>query len=437
MINIAALRNRATSIGVVGLGYVGTPLVAALQRHFLVHGYDRDHSRVQALRRGIDRTRALEIEELRTIGDCVTSDPQVLEQCKFLIITVPTPITDTCTPDLTALTGAARIVGRHLSPGTVVVVESTVYPGVTQEVVGPIVAKESGLEADKDFYMGYSPERVNPGDRNHTLERIPKVIAGASYEVTELMAAVYGMITAEVHRAASIKVAEAAKVLENTQRDMNIALMNEVAAIFDLLGVDTQEVIRTASTKWNFARFQPGLVGGHCIGTDSYYLAHVAERMGHQPHLILTGRKVNDAMGRYVAQRAVAMINSHRDKHVDARVLILGFTFKEDVPDIRNTRVADIIDTLEEHGVKCSVFDPEANIDEVRESYGIDLLEDVARDAPYDAIIVAVKHRAFTSMFPVDELRALTVPLDAVLIDVKSMYDRHMTEKAGFTYWRL
>ena len=437
MTRIEALRDRTVAVGVVGLGYVGVPLVAALQRHFSVYGFDSDERRVRALQSGIDRRRSVGPEDLVSMRESCSSDPTVLGQCGFIIIAVPTPVTATRVPDLEPLEGAARTVGRHLTPGTVVVLESTVYPGVTEEVVGPTLSRESDLEAGAGFFLGYSPERVNPGDNTHSLPRIPKVIAGASSAVTELMAAVYGTITSGVHRAASIKTAEAAKLLENTQRDLNIALMNEAAMIFDRLGVDTQEVIRTASTKWNFARFQPGLVGGPCIGTDSYYLTHAAQKIGHQAHLILAGRQVNDAMGRYVAERTGALIQSHPDQIEQARVLILGFTFKEDFADIRNTRVAEIIDGLEEQGMRCSVFDPEADADDVHEHYGVTLLDDVTRDAPYDAIVVAVRHRKFRSMFPAEKLLALMARERPILIDVKSMYDRRKLEEAGFTYSRL
>ena len=437
MTTLEVLASGRAKIGVVGLGYVGLPLLVALQRHFSVCGYDRDERRVQALRGGVDRTMSVPEAELAAVRRVVTSDPAALRPCRFVIIAVPTPITAARSPDLEPLKDAARTVGTHLSPEAVVVVESTVYPGVTEEVVGPILADESGLRGGADFHLGYSPERVNPGDSAHSLERIPKVVAGENRAVTDLMAAVYGTVVRDVHRVAGIRTAEAAKVLENTQRDVNIALINEAAMVFDRLGVDTGEVLRTAGTKWNFVRFQPGLVGGHCIGTDSYYFVHAAEQVGHTPRVVLAGRQVNDGMGRYVAERTVALIVSHGTAAQQARVLILGCTFKENVPDTRNTRVADIVHALEEQCVHCSVFDPEAHADEVRARYGFDLIDAADRDAPYDAIIVAVKHRVFTVLFPVATLRSLCVAGNAVLIDVKSMYDRDEVEAAGMTYWRL
>ena len=318
------------------------------------------------------------------------------------------------------------------------VIESTVYPGVTEDVVGPIIEKESGHTSGKSFFLGYSPERINPGDETHTLEALTKVVAGQTPHVTRLMTDVYGAVTAgKIYPSASIKTAEAAKVIENTQRDLNIALMNELAMIFDRLGLDTHEVIRTAGTKWNFARFEPGLVGGHCIGVDPYYLTHIAEKVGHLPRVILAGRYVNDFMGRYVAERTAALIRLHRKETREARVLILGFTFKENISDVRNTRVIDIIHTLEEYGIDWTVFDPNADASDVREIYGFNLLTSIDEVASYHAIVVAVKHDAFRSMFPVDVLRNLCVPNHPVLIDVKSIYSEGDARSSGFVYWRL
>ena len=317
------------------------------------------------------------------------------------------------------------------------VVESTVYPGVTEDVIQPILASESNLQAGDGFYLGYSPERINPGDSQHYLGGIPKVIAGENDAVTELMAIVYGAIANGVYRASSIKTAEAAKVLENTQRDINIALMNEAAMLFEHLGVDTQEVIRTASTKWNFAPFEPGLVGGDCIATDPYYLIHTAKKSGNTLPVISAARMVNDGMGRYVAERTVALIKSQNTALESARILILGMSFKENIPRVQNSRVADIVDTLTKEGVGCSVFDPVADPDEARSCYGYALLNEVARDAPYDAVIVAVKHRLFTTMFPITVVRKLMVPRGAVLVDVKSMYDRREVAEEDIVYWRL
>ena len=438
MTTIEQLTRKEKHIGVVGLGYVGTPLAAALRRYFSVYGLDRDARTIQALRSGVDRTKSADARGIREMKAFFSSDPKVLERCGFVIVTVPTPITIDNTPDLEPLKAAARTIGRNLAPGTVVVVESTVYPGVTEEVVGRIIADESGYVVGHDFHLGYSPERINPGDAIHTLEHVTKVVAAQSENVVELMTAVYGTVTGgNVFRSASIKTAEAAKVIENTQRDLNIALMNELSMIFDRLGLDTQEVIRTASTKWNFAHFEPGLVGGHCIGVDPYYLTHIAEKVGHLPRVILAGRYVNDFMGRYVGERTVSLIRSHRSDARQIRILILGFTFKENISDVRNTRVIDVIHTFEEYGVTWSVFDPEADPRDVRELYGFSPLEDVSQNGAYDAIVVAVKHDVFKSMFPLPALRAISVAEDPVLIDVKSSYDPAAAKAAGFVYWRL
>ena len=356
----------------------------------------------------------------------------------MVIVAVPTPITEDRTPDLEPLTSAARTIGRNLKHGSLVVVESTVYPGVTEDVVGPVIADESRLEAGRSFHLGYSPERVNPGDHTHTVDRLVKVVAAESRAVVELMAAMYGAVTGgQVHQSASIRTAEAAKVIENTQRDLNIALMNELSMIFDRIGLDTTEVLRTASTKWNFARFEPGLVGGHCIGVDPYYLTHTAQEVGYLPQVILAGRRVNDLMGRYVAERAASLIRDRTNDVSQARVLVLGFAFKENVADVRNTRVVDVIRTLSDCGIACSVFDPVANADHIRAEYRLDPLDDARRDAPYDAVIAAVRHDVFESTFTLDVLKAMSVSDDPVLIDVKSMYDPEAARLYGFTYWRL
>ena len=438
MTTIGSLRSKEAHIGVVGLGYVGRPLAAALHRHFSVYGFDTDERLIRALRAKTNGTRSVEDRRLREMKNYLTSDPAVLRQCSFIVITVPTPITADRVPDLEPLRGAARTIGRNLKDGCVVVVESTVYPGVTEDVVGPIIAHESGLKAGTGFHLGYSPERINPGDDTHTLEQLVKVIASNEQPVSELMNAVYGAVTdAGVYQAASIRTAELAKVLENTQRDLNIALMNELAMICDRLTVDTGDVIRTAATKWNFARFEPGLVGGHCIGVDPYYLTHVAEQAGHTPQVILAGRQVNDAMGQYVAERTIALIRSARGSVERTNILVLGFTFKENVPDVRNTRVADIIHTLRAHGMQCSIFDPEADPDEIGDNYGFQVMDDVTREAPYDAVIAAVRHDVFRSMFPLDVIKSILVSDHPVLIDVKALYDRESARAAGLLYWRL
>ena len=438
MTTILSLTNKETHLAVVGLGYVGLPLAVALNRYFSVYGLDTDSRRIQELRTGIDPTRSATGRDLGAISQQLTTDARVLQRCGLIIITVPTPITANCKPDLAPLEVAARTIGRNIQPGTVVVVESTVYPGVTEQVVGPIIAHESGLNVGQEFHLGYSPERINPGDPSHSVERIVKVVAGDSSQVTDLLHHVYGAVTGgNVHRSASIKTAETAKVIENTQRDLNIAFMNELAMICHRLGVDTREVIRTARTKWNFAAFEPGLVGGHCIGVDPYYLTHAAEQVGYVPHVILAGRNVNDSMGHYVASHTAALIASRGGTPQASSVLILGITFKENISDVRNTRVIDIVHGLAELGVNCSVFDPEADSVTVQTQYGFQLLDDVARDAPYDAVVVAVKHEAFRSSFPLSELASLAVRNRGILVDVKAIYERSAAEAAGFTYWRL
>ena len=437
MTTIESLRSTETHIGVVGLGYVGRPLAAALSRHFSVYGFDTDERLIRALRGDAGRFRSVETCRLCDMGDRLTADPAVLRKCSFVVVTVPTPITADRGPDLEPLRSAAYTIGRNLKPGCVVVVESTVYPGVTEDVVGPIIARESGLEAGIGFHLGYSPERINPGDEAHTLDRLVKVIASGDRRVLELMGAVYGTITAAgVHRSASIRTAEMAKVLENTQRDLNIALMNEVAMICDRLTIDTEDVIRTAATKWNFADFRPGLVGGHCIGVDPYYLTYAAEQAGHRPQVILAGRRVNDAMGDYVANRTVDLLRYTRGTAERANILVLGFSFKENVPDVRNTRVADIVRALQAHGARCSIFDPVADPDEIRTG-GFQVVDDATRRAPYDAVIVAVRHSVFRSMFPLEVIRSILVLDCPLLIDVKALYDGASARASGLRYWRL
>ena len=438
MTNIDALKSREAHVGVVGLGYVGRPLAVALRRHFSLVAFDCDKQLVQALQRGLDRTRSVDDRLILEMSGCFTSEPAGLRRCSFIVMTVPTPISADRIPDLKSLKIAARTVGRNLSPGCVVVLESTVYPGVTEDVVAPIIARESGLEAGRGFHLGYSPERINPGDQIHTIDKLVKVVAGECAEVTDLMAFVYGRVTGgKVYRAASIKTAEAAKVIENTQRDLNIALMNELSMICDRIGIDTGEVIRTAGTKWNFAQFEPGLVGGHCIGVDPYYLTFVAKEVGLVPRVTLAGRHVNDAMGRYVAERALELIRIHHGCEAGVRVLIMGVAFKEDIADVRNSRVADMVRVLEAQQVICSVYDPQVDPGDVLDCYGFGLLEDVADAAPYEAIIVAVRHNVFGSTLPVQSLREITVDECPILVDVKSLYDRESARVAGFHYWRL
>jgi UDP-N-acetyl-D-galactosamine dehydrogenase len=423
----------ARTIGVIGLGYVGLPVAVAFAERFPnTVGFDINRSRVEQLAAGVDATREIEPERLRRSKLRVTADPAALAGVDFFIVTVPTPIDGDRRPDLTAVRKATESVGRVLKKGAIVVYESTVYPGVTEDICGPILERESGLSCGADFTLGYSPERINPGDKEHTFERITKVVSGQDAATCEIVAAVYGaVVQAGIHKASSIKVAEAAKVIENTQRDLNIALMNELSVIFDRLDIDTREVLDAASTKWNFLRFSPGLVGGHCIGVDPYYLTARAEQVGVHPQVILAGRRINDGMGAFVAQNTIKHL-IHAGVHVaKARVLIVGFTFKENVPDIRNSGVIGIVTTLREYGIDVSVWDPEANSADVEHEYGL-ALSPLDKQARYDALVFAVAHRGCAEL--VLELCAgARIP---VLIDVKGAVPRERVP-AGVSYWRL
>lgn len=386
-------------IAVLGLGYVGLPLAAAFGRLEATVGFDIDEGRIAELREGHDRTLELDGDELAAAAHLtLSSDPAALSTCNVFIVTVPTPIDDSNRPDLTALKRASETVGRALKPGDVVVYESTVYPGATEEDCVPVLERVSGLMFNTDFFAGYSPERANPGDREHRLATITKVTSGSTPEVADFVDALYRrVVTAGTHKAPSIRVAEAAKVIENTQRDLNIALVNELAIIFNRLGIDTQAVLEAAGTKWNFLPFRPGLVGGHCIGVDPYYLTHKAQQVGYHPEVILAGRRINDGMGRYVVSQLVKAMLKKRI-HVDgARVLILGLAFKENCPDLRNTRVIDIVRELKEYGAQVDVHDPWVDAEEARHEYGIELIETPEAGA-YDAIVLAVAHQQFRSM---------------------------------------
>ncbi len=422
-------------ISVVGLGYVGLPVAIAFGRRARVIGFDIDPDRVEELRRGVDRTGEVDPEELAASDVCFTSDARALREADFHIVAAPTPIDPARMPDLRALLGAARTVGRGLDRGDIVVFESTVYPGVTEEECVPVLEEASGLACGADFAVGYSPERINPGDREHTFTRVAKIVAAPDEATLDIVARVYGsVIAAGVHRAASIRVAEAAKVIENTQRDLNIALMNELALIFARLGIDTRDVLAAAGTKWNFLPFTPGLVGGHCIGVDPYYLAHKAAMLGYQPEVILAGRRVNDAMGAHVAGQAVKALVRRGLGAGRAVVTILGFTFKENVPDVRNTRVVDIVHALQDYGFEVQVHDPCADREAASREHRVGL---VARDAlrPADAVVLAVPHAAFTQrgwLGVTDLLRESR----GIVIDVKGGLDRR-TRPTGIELLRL
>ena len=422
-------------VGVIGLGYVGLPVALAFAGRFEgTVGFDIRQARVEALRAGHDATAEVEKERLLSSSLHVTADPADLAGVTFFVVTVPTPIDDSKRPDLTAMIKASETVGRVLKPGAVVVYESTVYPGVTEEVCGPVLERISGLRCGIDFTLGYSPERINPGDREHTLERIVKVVSGQDAATLDRVAAAYGaIVTAGVHRAPTIKVAEAAKVIENTQRDLNIALMNELAMIFDRLGINTRDVLDAAGTKWNFLKFSPGLVGGHCIGVDPYYLTAKAESVGFRPDTILAGRRINDGMGAFIANKMVKLLLASGRDGSALRVGVLGLTFKEDVPDIRNSRVPDILQELREFGIDPIIHDPHAEADEVAHEYGLTLS---ALDAfsGLDALVLAVSHREYREMASTSLFGMLKA--GGLLVDVKSCIPRSSVPE-GIAYWSL
>lgn len=408
-------------IAVIGLGYVGLPLSVEFGRHRKVIGFDIKQDRIEELRAGTDRTLEVPAEELAAAGHLgFTSDPEALREARIFIITVPTPIDVHKRPDLTPLLRASETVGRVLKPGDIVIYESTVYPGATEEDCVPVLERESGLRFNVDFFCGYSPERINPGDRTHRLTTIRKVTAGSTPAAAAEIDALYAsIITAGTYQAESIRVAEAAKVIENTQRDLNIALVNELAIIFNRLGIDTEAVLRAAETKWNFLPFRPGLVGGHCIGVDPYYLTHKAEALGYHPHVILAGRRINDGMGAYVAGQMVKAMLKRRI-HVDgARVLVLGLTFKENCPDLRNTRVIDVVRELQDYGVTVDVHDPWADAAEAKREYGLELVAE-PRAASYDGIILSVGHDVYQTSGP-EALRAFGTR-HHIFCDLKSVF---------------
>ena len=413
-----------TRIGIIGLGYVGLPLAVEFGRRFPTLGLDINEARIRELQSGNDSTLEVDAEELRQASQLrYTHRPEDLAGCNVYIVTVPTPVDDYKRPDFGPLIGASTTVGRLLKPGDVAIYESTVYPGATEEVCVPILERESGLRFNVDFFAGYSPERINPGDKAHRVTTILKVTSGSTPEAAAFVDALYGsIISAGTHRASSIRVAEAAKVIENTQRDVNIALVNELALLFNRLGIDTEEVLLAAGTKWNFLPFRPGLVGGHCIGVDPYYLTYKAQQVGHHPEIILAGRRINDSMGAYVVQRVVKLMNQRRIAVMDARVLVLGLTFKENCPDLRNTRVVDIVAELRDYHAQVDVYDPWTDPQAAQHEYGI---TPIAAPEPgtYDAIIVAVGHQQFRDM-GVERVRALGTP-NAVLFDVKYLFPAH------------
>ncbi|HSN22434.1 MAG TPA: nucleotide sugar dehydrogenase [Usitatibacter sp.] len=427
---------RATTLAVVGLGYVGLPLAVEFGRFHRTIGFDISKPKVEAYRRKVDPTGEVSTEQLQGARWLeVTSEAAALKEAEFVIVAVPTPVDSAHNPDFGPLLSASEVVGRNLRKGATVVFESTVYPGATEEVCIPVIERHSGLRWKEGFFVGYSPERINPGDKEHSFARILKVVSGDTPATLERVAAIYGgVVTAGVHRASSIRVAEAAKVIENTQRDLNIALVNELAILFHQMGIDTGEVLEAAGTKWNFLPFRPGLVGGHCIGVDPYYLTYKAETLGYHPQVILSGRRINDGMGKYIAEQTVKRLVL-RDFAVHGQpIIVLGLTFKENCPDIRNSRVVDIVHELQSFGARVHVHDPLADREEARHEYGVELTEwkDLPRSA---AIVAAVAHREFARR-RVDELVEKIAP-GGVYIDVKSQCDAKALRARGIDVWRL
>lgn len=429
-------RQQSRSIAVVGLGYVGLPIAVAFGKRGPVIGFDVNKKKIDELLNSIDRTGEVSKSDLASAQVRYTSEPTDLKGADFIIVAVPTPINEALQPDLTALQKASELIGRNLSQGSIVVYESTVYPGATEEVCLPILERTSGMKAGVDFKLGYSPERINPGDKEHTLEKIIKVVSAQDLESLNIVADTYSLVVkAGIHRASSIKVAEAAKVIENTQRDLNIALMNELSLIFHRLGVDTKSVLEAAGTKWNFLKFSPGLVGGHCIGVDPYYLTSKAESVGYHPEVILAGRRINNGMGKFVAEHTVKLLSQLSRPINGLKVGVLGLTFKENVPDLRNSKVPDIIRELREYGIEVLVHDPIAEAEEALAEYGIHLVE-WAKMKDLDGLIVAVAHKNFSQLKLMDLLNPVRSQKQAVVIDVKGILNP-ADIPAQIKYWRL
>lgn len=430
--------NGEEKIALVGLGYVGMPIAVAFSKKVKVIGFDLNKAKIEKYQNGIDPTCEVGDEAIKACSVEFTSDEEKLKEAKFFIVAVPTPVNPDHTPDLSPIEGASRILGRNLPKGSIVVFESTVYPGVTEEVAVPILEKESGLTCGVDFKIGYSPERINPGDKVHRLETIVKIVSGMDEETLDEVAKVYELVVdAGVHRAESIKVAEAAKVIENSQRDINIAFMNELSIIFNKMGIDTKAVLEAAGTKWNFLKFFPGLVGGHCIGVDPYYLTYKAEQLGYHSQIILAGRRINDDMGKYVAESLVKNLIKANIPVKNARVAILGFTFKENCPDTRNSKIIDIVNELREYGIEPVITDPVAESAETEREYGIKLSE-LSEVKNMDAVVLAVAHEAYRTL-TMEQIAQMYAPehQTKVLSDIKGLLSRKEYEQAGYLYWRL
>ncbi len=430
------LVNKQEKLSLIGLGYVGMPIAVAFSKKVNVIGFDINAKKIDLYKRGIDPTREVGDETVKNCTVEFTAQESMLREAKFHIVAVPTPVNDDHTPDLSPVESASQLLGRNLTRGSIVVFESTVYPGVTEDICIPILEKESGLKCGIDFKIGYSPERINPGDKAHRLETITKVVSGMDEETLEEIANVYGLVVqAGVFRAGSIKIAEAAKVIENSQRDINIAFMNELSIIFNKMGIDTKEVLEAAGTKWNFLKFHPGLVGGHCIGVDPYYLTYKAEELGYHSQIILAGRRINDDMGKYVAENLVKSLIKADKSVKNVKVAILGFTFKENCPDTRNTKVFDIVKELREYGIVSVIVDPIADAAEAKSMYGIDFVE-LDAISGMDTVVVAVAHSAFAALERGD-VDKLYGEGKKVLLDLKGLYSRKEYEAAGYSYWRL
>ena len=430
--------NGKEKLSLVGLGYVGMPIAVAFARKIKVVGFDLNAAKIDLYKSGVDPTNEVGDDVIKNTTVEFTADPSKLREAKFHIVAVPTPVNDDHTPDLTPVEGASRILGQNLTKGSIVVFESTVYPGVTEDICVPILEKESGLKCGVDFKIGYSPERINPGDKVHRLETITKIVSGMDEETLNEVAHIYELVVeAGVYRAESIKVAEAAKVIENSQRDINIAFMNELSIIFNKMGIDTKSVLSAAGTKWNFLKFQPGLVGGHCIGVDPYYLTYKAEQLGYHSQIILSGRRINDDMGKYVAENLVKNLIKADIPVKSAKVAILGFTFKENCPDTRNTKVIDIYKELQEYGITPMVVDPAADAAEAKRLYGItfNTMEDIKE---MDAVIVAVSHKQFLTLDK-EKISSLYSKAHAkkILVDIKGIFDRKEYSTEDYIYWRL
>lgn len=433
------IKNSEEKISLVGLGYVGMPIAVAFAKKAEVIGFDISTEKVELYKKGIDPTKEVGDDVIKGTTVEFTADENKLKEAKFHIVAVPTPVNDDHTPDLKPIESASSTVGRNLTKGSIVVFESTVYPGVTEEICIPILEKESGMKCGEDFKVGYSPERINPGDKVHRLETIVKVVSGMDEESLDIIAKVYELVVdAGVHRAESIKVAEAAKVIENSQRDINIAFMNELSIIFNKMGIDTKAVLKAAGTKWNFLNFFPGLVGGHCIGVDPYYLTYKAEKLGYHSQIILSGRRINDDMGKYVVENLIKNLIKADMPVKDAKVAILGFTFKENCPDTRNTRVIDIVNELKEYGINPMIADPEADAEETKHEYGI-VFDSIDEIKGMDALVIAVGHDQFLKFTQKNFEKMFKDGSNKrkVLLDIKGILNRKEYELAGYKYWRL